>query len=96
MSFWLSISLAIKSTFKHLKVVATEQPNLTPGDAITCFEFDKEDSEVIRFGTSGGIIGKGRINSKLRAPGHSVDQWEMEHIMGATITSVHMSRGYMV
>lgn len=83
------------ATFASLQKGRVEQPNLSLGDDIICFEFDKDNPEILRYGTSAGLVGRGRF-SDSPTPGHSTDQWEMEHIFGAPISSVHMDQGFFV
>ncbi|KAK9900812.1 hypothetical protein P389DRAFT_177516 [Cystobasidium minutum MCA 4210] len=84
------------ATFASLTPARTEQPNLSQGDTITCFDFDEQNTEVIRYGTSAGLLGKGRLLLEPRQQRHSVDAWEVEHILGAPISSLHTSQGFMV
>lgn len=84
------------ATFSRLQTVRREQPNLSNGDTITCFDFDKEDPEVLRYGTSAGLLGRGRFVDPSCRQDRSVDEWEMEHILGAPISSVHMHQGFVV
>lgn len=91
-----SFSRSIIATFGKLRPARTEQPILSHGHIITCFEFDRQDEKVVRYGTSAGLLGKGRLKNERPAHSHSVDHWESEHLLGASISSVHMDQGFMM
>jgi len=70
-----------------------EEPGITLGDTVTRFVFDEADPSIIRYGTTFGILGHGRLSSVPAPFGHSVTSWRTDQVLSAEVTSLNCHRG---
>ncbi|CAD6564092.1 MAG: hypothetical protein CYPHOPRED_001958 [Cyphobasidiales sp. Tagirdzhanova-0007] len=81
------------SSFSSAVKGATEEPDLTTGDSVTCLTFDDIQPDLARYGTTYGLVGHGAIMHSDRPLGHSVSSWKADHILGNPITSLSSCNG---